>query len=296
MVTTIFHGVLIICCLLLDERFRFSRALILLGSGWAIIVLPLYRLVFHVLKLKSFRLDIRKTKKIAIVGHLAEAKRVKQLLEKTQIRSELAGFISLDKTDKDENYIGELDQLKEIIRINTIDEVVFCAENISSAQIIRAMLDLTQLEIDFKIAPPESLSIIGSNSIHTAGDLYVVSVNAISKPSNKGKKRLLDIGFSIVFLLLSPFLIWFYKNKVYFVSNIFNVLFGKKSWIGYITEKETFETLPNLKDGVLSPGDLFSELSLDKEKVSQLNMLYARDYSLHTDTEILLKAWKNMDR
>jgi len=281
---------------LIDERFRFSRALILLGSAWAIIVLPLYRIAFHSLNLRNFRLDIRQKKKIAIVGHFAEAKRVKQLLEKTQIQSKLAGFISLDNTDRDENYIGELNQLKEIIRINSIDEVVFCAENISSGQIIRAMLDLTQLNIDFKIAPPESISIIGSNSIHTAGDLYVVNVNSISKSSNKRKKRLMDIGYSIVLLFLSPFIIWFYKNKGYFISNLFSVLFGKISWIGYITEVGTFETLPRLKNGVLHPGDLFTELTLEKEKVSQLNMLYAKDYSVLTDTKILLKGWKNIAR
>ena len=62
------------------------------------------------------------------------------------------------------------------------------------------MLDLTQLDIEYKIAPPESISIIGSNSIHTAGDLYVVNINSISKRSNKRKKRVFDIGFALNFL------------------------------------------------------------------------------------------------
>jgi len=281
---------------LVDERFRFSRALILLGSFWAVFVLLFIRILFHWLKLKGFRLDIKKTKKIAIVGHSLEAKRVKKLLEATQIQSELAGFIALDNTDKGKNYIGELNQLTEIIRINRIDEIVFCAENISSAQIIRAMLDLTQLDIDYKIAPPESVSIIGSNSIHTAGDLYVVNVNAISKSSNRRKKRIFDIEIAIIILIFSPVLIWFFKQKSKFISNIFSASAGKKSWIGYIPEKGTFENLPQLKNGVLNPGDMFSELSLDTEKQSQLNMLYAKDYSLLTDFEILFKGWKSLDR
>lgn len=281
---------------LVDERFRFSRALILLGSFWAVFILLFTRLVFHWLKMKEFRLDIKKTKKIAIVGHSSEAKRVNEILDATQIQSELAGFIALDKTDKGENYIGELAQLTEIIRINRIDEIIFCAENISSSQIIRAMLDLTQLNIDYKIAPPESVSIIGSNSIHTAGDLYVVNVNAISKTSNKWKKRLFDFTFAIAFLTLSPLLIWFIKNKPGFINNIFRVLIGNKSWIGYIPEHSTFENLPHLKPGILNPADIFAELKLDTEKHTQLNMLYAKDYSLLTDTEILFKGWKNLDR
>jgi hypothetical protein len=255
-----------------------------------------YRLILHVLKIKGFQLNIRKIKKITIVGHSEEANRVKQLFEKTQIQSDLAGFIALDETDKGENYIGDLSQLSEIIRINRIDEVVFCAENISSARIIQAMLDLTQLDIDYKIAPPKSISIIGSNSIHTAGDLYVVNVNAISKSSNKRKKRLLDIGFSIFFLLTSPIIIWLYKNKSNLLSNIFNVLLGKKSWIGYLREKDTFESLPSLKESILTTGDLFPELKLDKEKITQLNVLYAKDYRLLTDTEIVFKGWHKLDR
>ncbi|MBT3384591.1 MAG: glycosyltransferase [Prolixibacteraceae bacterium] len=281
---------------LVDEKFRFSRALILLGSAWAVFILILFRLVAHWLKIKGFRLDIRKNKKIAIVGHSLEATRVKQLLQNTQIQSELAGFIAIDKSDYGQHYIGQLDQLKEIIRINRIDEIIFCAENISSAKIIRAMLDLTQLEVDYKIAPPESLSIIGSNSIHTAGELYVVNINAISKASNKRKKRIFDFGFSLVYLFLCPLIIWFFKNKTSFVKNIFSVLWGKKSWIGYLLESGTFEELPVIKTGILNPRDLFPDLNLDAEKKKQLNILYAKDYSLLTDTEILFKGWNNLDR
>jgi hypothetical protein len=281
---------------LVDERFRFSRALILLGSVWAVFVLLMFRLTFHLLKIKQFRLDTKRIKRIAIVGHSTEATRVKQLLESTQIQSEMAGFIALDQTDKGQNYIGQLGQLSEIIRINRINEIVFCAENISSAQIIRAMLDLTQLDVDYKIAPPESISIIGSNSIHTAGDLYIVNVNAISKQTNKRNKRIFDIFVSLVLLVFSPVTVWFFKKKSCFMSNIFTVFRGRKSWVGYISGPGLFENLPSLKNGVLNPSVLFAELQLDAEKKLQLNMLYAKDYSISTDTEILLKGWRNLDR
>ena len=210
--------------------------------------------------------------------------------------SELAGFIALDETDRGENYLGEIRQLPEIIRINRIDEIIFCAESIPSAQIIRAMLDLTHLDIDYKIAPPESISIIGSNSIHTAGDLYVVNINAISKPANKRRKRIFDIGVAMLCLLFSPFLVWFFASKRQFFSNIFRVLSGKKTWIGYIPGSPGIEKLPMLKPGVLHPGDLFPDIHHDAGKKERMNILYAKDYSLYTDAEILLKSWKNLDR
>jgi hypothetical protein len=281
---------------LVNEELRFSRVLILLGSVWSVFVLLISRIVFHWLKLKNFRLDVKKAKRVAIVGHSAEAYRIKKLLEDTQIQTDLAGFIALDDSDRGQNYIGHIQQISEIIRINRINEIIFCAENISSAQIIKAMLDLTQLEVEYKIAPPESLSIIGSNSIHTAGDLYVVNINAISKISNKRKKRIFDIAFALFYLFLTPFSIWFFNSKQKFIQNIFGVLTGKKSWIGYIPNQKSIGNLPILKEGVLNPGDLFPELTLDEEKMTRLNMLYAKDFSIFTDAEILFKSWKNIDR
>ena len=281
---------------LVDEDLRFSRVLILLGAFWSVFSILLSRLLFHLLKIKEFRLDVKKAKRIAIVGHSTEAVRVKKLLEDSQIQSELAGFIAIDSTDRGHNYIGQIEQLSEIIRINRINEIIFCAENISSAQIIRAMLDLTQLDVEYKIAPPESISIIGSNSINTAGDLYVVNINAISKAGNQRKKRMFDIGITLICLFLSPVLIWLYNHKLQLINNIFSVLWGKKSWIGYIPNQKTTNNLPVLKPGILNPGDLFPELSLDEEKMIRLNMLYAKDYSISTDTEILFKGWRNLER
>ena len=281
---------------LVNEQYRFSRALILLGTFWAGATLSAIRLLGHWSGIPQFRLNLTRVKRIAIVGHTEEARRVKRILDETRIHSKMAGFITLHKSDKGEHVIGQIDQLQEIIRINRINEIIFCAGNLSSAEIIRAMLDLTHLDVDYKIAPPESLSIIGSNSIHTAGDLYVVNVNAISKAGNRRKKRLFDIESACVILLFSPLLIWFFSHKKAFFSNIFKVITGKRSWMGYVPVSGTFETLPKIKKGILSPADLFPDVQLDTEKTKRLNMLYAKDYRILTDAEILFKAWKNIDR
>lgn len=281
---------------LVDERFRFSRALILLGTAWAVVVLILYRLIFHWLKIRSFGIDIKKTKKIAIAGHPKEAGRVKELLQQTQIKSDFAGFIALDDSDFSENYIGSVNQLNEIVRINRLDEIIFCSGSISSGEIIRYMLELTSLDIDFKIAPPESVSIIGSNSINTAGDLYVVHINTISKPANRRKKRMFDITIACLLLVFSPLLVWFFSRKGRFLKNAFQVLTGKKTWVAYIPDSATPEKLPALKPGILSLADMFKTPPAETAKIQQLNILYARDYNVFTDAEIVWKGWKKLDK
>lgn len=170
---------------LVDERFRFSRALILLGTIWSGITLVLIRIIGHWLKIPACQLKLKQAAKIAIVGKKDEAGRVKQILDETRMQWQFSGFIATDDEENLQNYIGHIGQLQEIVRINRITELIFCSGSISTADIIRIMLDLSEMDVDYKIAPRESISIIGSNSIHTAGDLYILDANAISKEANR---------------------------------------------------------------------------------------------------------------
>jgi len=181
--------------------------------------------------------------------------------------------------------------LPEIIRINKIDELIFSSEDIPSQEIIRLMLDLNNLNIDYKIAPPESFSIIGSNSISTSGEMYVVHINSIAKENNKQNKRAFDLVTAICMLVLSPLLIWTVKTKLGFIRSIPQVLSGKKSWVGYCSG--TQNNLPSIKKGILSPASLFPE-NLPQKKKDELNIVYAKDYRLMNDLDIVLKAWKNI--
>jgi len=80
-------------------------------------------------------------------------------------------------------------QVKEIIMVYRIDEVIFCSKSMTHQAIIDQMSALQDLKVDYKIAPEDSLSIIGSNSINTAGDLYTVNINTITRVENKRNKR-----------------------------------------------------------------------------------------------------------
>lgn len=281
---------------LISEQYRFSRAIILLGSTASLTGIVLMRLAGNLLNLNDFKLASKRPRKVAIVGSPREAKRVKEILVNTQLNLQLEGFISINENEQGEHFLGPVSQLKEIVQINRLDEIIFCAADISSAQIMNAMLELADLDVDYKIAPPESVSIIGSNSIHTAGNLYVVSTNALSRPHNKRLKRLFDIFSALLLLLLSPIICRGMKNKTNFLKNLLAVLSGKKTLIAYCTVEGSYESLPLLKEGILSPCDIFEQPPSDPLKIARINLLYAKDYNLSTDTEILLKSLKKLDR
>lgn len=278
---------------LVDESMRYSRALLLLGSGWAFIALPAYRYLFYKLRMTGLELELDKQKRIAVVAAIDESKRISELIANSGLKIQTVGFVSPDNSIHQQFYLGNIHKLPEIIRINKIDELIFSSGDIPSQDIIRIMLDLSNLNIAYKIAPPESLSIIGSNSISTAGDLYIVHINSIAKENNKQNKRAFDVVISAFLLIFSPGLIWFTEFKYGFYRSIYEVFSGNKSWVGYCSGTQNH--LPPIKKGILSPASLYPKTIADKKK-DELNIVYAKDYKLMNDLEIVLKAWRNIEK
>jgi GT2 family glycosyltransferase len=278
---------------LLPEYLRFSRALILLGTSWALVSFILTRFLFHLLNIKSYSLFSAKTKRIAIIGEEQEFNRVSALLKETQANPSFVGFVSAENNGvHNPNYIGKIIQIDEVIKVHQINEIIFCAKDISTQFIINNMLTLVSSGVDFKIAPPESLSIIGSNNIDTAGDLYMIDVNSISKSSNKRNKRLLDIGVSILVLIFSPILFFMQEKRQNYFLNFLNVLFGFYSWVGY--GKLTDKSLPQIKRSILSPSMLISADIVDSDKVKLANLRYAKDYKVEKDILLIWKCRKKL--
>ena len=283
---------------LLPDSLRFSRALILLGTLWGIIVLPALRLILHYFNIGTIQLGDNVSKRFIIIGDKAEAQRVEGLLQKSYIKPDFVGLVSnKERLDKDNNYfIGVMSQVVDIVRIYKIDEVIFCSKSISHQHIIDKMTEWQVAQVDYKIAPEDSLSIIGSNSIHTRGDLYTVEINAIDNVANRRNKRLLDLIIGILFFGLSPIIAFTQKKPLGFIKNIFKVLFGIKSWVGYYPIENQIQQLPKIRVGVLNPVDSVKFKNFDTDTIKQLNLLYARDYNLWKDLNIILFAFSEMGK
>jgi GT2 family glycosyltransferase len=279
---------------LLPEYYRFSRALILIGSFYTLLMYMATRLIYHTLKIKKFKLGgLKNNARIAIIGSEKEFNRVNEIIKQTKINVEFIGFVSNENNGvKNDFYIGHFHQINEVIDIHGIREIIFCARDISSQEIIDKMITLVTKGIEFKIAPPESLSIIGSNSIDTAGDLYVIDINNVGRPENRRKKRLLDLVVSGVLLLFFWIFIWAQKNKLNFLANCFKVLFGVYSWVGY--GKSQRKDLPAIRPSVLTPADEFTDVS--EEKVNKALLNYSKDYQIENDLRIIWKGLRHLGR
>jgi hypothetical protein len=249
------------------------------------------------LKVPWVNLGDKQSKRFLVIGEKEEAKRVSQLLESSFVKPDFIGLASVGgHTEDNDDYIGNISQAKDIITIYNIDEVVFCSKNISHQTIIDKMAEWQQMEVDYKIAPEDSLSIIGSNSIHTRGDLYTVNINAVDKTANRRNKRLVDVFMALFLLAFSPLIVFFQRRAGGFLQNIFRVLFGRKSWVGYCKTEQSDFQLPKIKTGVLCPLDGMKVQQQDKETLHKLNLLYARDYNVWKDLNIILFAFRDLGK
>ena len=277
----VFWGTILILLVyaILPKSLQFSRLFIFIGAGWTLGYYLISRLFFHVFIKGRFSLKFDVGRHFAIISDNDEFKRIKKLI--TQTNSNVGSIENIN-----------IENVKTIPK--EIDELVFSTKNYSYENILDSIDLYKSNELDFKIAPKKDNHLIGSNSIDTAGDLYVLNINALVNKENIRKKRLFDFSFSTLLILLSPILFIVFKNKMQFFSNIFKVFFGNATFIGFSEETARRDVrLPTIKNGILSPSEGTPYVS--KEINEKLNLLYARDYSLRKDFAILLKAWHKLD-
>jgi lipopolysaccharide/colanic/teichoic acid biosynthesis glycosyltransferase len=143
--------------------------------------------------------------------------------------------------------------------------------------------------LEYKIAPEDSLSLIGSNSIFTSDELYAMPLQSVYQHQFRRQKRTFDVISSIILLLFLVIDIWFVEQKGGYVRNLFDVLLGRKSWVGLrLTASESEKPLA---PGVLHPADAYPNNAFSDEMLIRLEEIYARNYSVRNDLGIMTKGF-----
>jgi GT2 family glycosyltransferase len=268
--------------------YRFSRAIIMLGFVWALIGAYLNRLILYVAKFKKIDLAMAYDTTTIIVGGKNEASRVQDLLNKTKANCKVAGYVTVgNDIEQGDDYLGDVSRLRDIVQVFNAEEIIFCSKDISATQIIQWMSGVNLPGVQYKIVPEESSFIIGSNSKNSAGDFYALDISmALSEPQNQRKKRILDVVVTILLTVISPILILVIKQRAKFIKNLWEVLFGQKTWVGY-TQSLNQNALPKIKQGVLSPVIKWNN-QVEPGTANKLNFMYAKNYSVEKDLYIIL--------
>ncbi len=275
---------------------RSSRAIIMLGSVWAVISTVGWRLIGHFVRFRNFRIGDHTVKNIAVVGNRDESKRVVGLLHQAQVPINLVGTVASTAEYDPNDYLSSLENLEEVVRIYKVDELIFCSRDVSAQDIMRWMSHLGD-GVAYKIVPEESMSIIGSSSKNAPGELYTIDIRfLIDAPFSRRNKRLLDVVIAVGVLAVSPLLAFVVKQPLGMLRNVFSVLVGNKTWVGYEPTATTSTPLPKINKGVLTPIDEFGAKQWDTPTRQRLNFLYAKDYTPTRDLDIIWNGIRQLGR
>jgi len=274
---------------LLDEQHRFSRAMIVFVSIWGLLLIPLSRYIFNMLPIDW--LKIKKTKRFLIISEKADFNYISQFLKTKFPAIEQVEFI--DPT-KDINFNNQIKTTSEFIKMNKINEVVFSSKALTNQNIISFIYHLSDLDISFKIASPDAIALIGSNSVIAQGALYDVRNYLITSLKNKLTKRMVDLIVSLIIIMIFPILILIRKIRIQFIQDIFQVLIGAKSWVGITHSTDKFlEHSIQIKPGIFIVSDFIHPKKIDIETIKKININYIQNYKPITDFFIIFKAFRN---
>ncbi|MDX1478422.1 MAG: glycosyltransferase family 2 protein [Saprospiraceae bacterium] len=266
---------------LLPLPFRSSRAVILLGSLVLLVVMGAWSHLLQVLRRKQ------KVRRVAVVGSQSETHRIMELLNRIAPQVHLVGGISVSGRPEATDHIGQLDDLDRIAVTHRIDEIIFSSADLPFSEISIWMARLSP-KVRFKIASSKSDTLVGSDSRHLAGDLYTSEIRfAIASPLQRRNKRLLDLAVAAGAALLAP-LALFSKTLREMLQHVPHVIRGSHTWVSYDTHDRRVHELPVLRPGLMTPGRLGEGGILDPAERHMINYLYAREYRVWRDVEILL--------
>ncbi len=282
-------GIILIVYGLLDVEYRNSRLLIIIGAFGAGLILTITKLIKNYFQFKTFGFAPNKTINYTVVGSPEECNRIVQLIDTEKDKIKFQGRVSIDE-DKLPN-IGSIQYLADIIEAYHINEVIFSQKDTPAGLMMQTMSHMKK-DVDFRVAPNDALSIISSRSKDKQGELITVGLSyEINTSVGSSNKRIFDVIAAGIILILSPIFMFFNKNKGVFLKNVWNVMTGKHSFVGYLSPIDP-KLLPDIKKGII-PCSNYKNTGIDQALIDQENLYYARNYTWWKDLEIL---YKNIDK
>ena len=281
--------VLLSCYALLPESVRFSRGILVFGIIMAFVVMSMLRRLFIQWNLLNSIEEDNGYRQTIIVADENNFNKVTDIMHKAGMTEKVLGRVDNSSSGGNET-LGSVLQVNHLVKKYPVKEIIFCNDIISFKEIISTIQKLPAGVFN-KFHAAGSSSIVGSDNKDWSGK-YVSSFDkyTIGNPVNTRNKNILDVLVAVGFLLSFPVHLITQKNPLHFFKNIFAVLFGKKTWIGYALANDT---LPAIKKGVLTSTTLPAAMNdLPAESLILSDEWYATYYSAATDIKKIIRGYK----
>jgi hypothetical protein len=271
---------------LLPEQIRFSRGIIVFGALFAFILISLMRMILVKSGILFEPVDRISKPYILIAGTEKEFGEVNAFLADKNMSDKVLGRIAV--SDDGKQYLSTFDELKTASGLLNAQEIIFHTGTLSYKKIIE---QVKELKGSVKLRFFAGSSIVGSDEKTSRGKILSAETEyRLARPASLRLKRLLDVIIAFIGLISFPIQIFLVKQPINFFRNCFQILGGKKTWVGY----ELYSSqLQKLRKGVLgTTGNKKEKAQLGTESLHQVDYWYAHNYEAFQDLKIIFGNYR----
>jgi O-antigen biosynthesis protein len=167
--------ILVVYALIPDE-IRFSRSLVIFGGISATIILSIFRYLLLFAGFEVIPNPFTKSIRTIIVGNEVDYNYLTNQITKTFRHYEVIGRVSISPDDLGNNSLGDIMQMKEIVKFNRISNVIYSTGELNASQIISSMVQLSNVNIEIKIAPMKGNYFIGESTKKQPGEIVPIDL------------------------------------------------------------------------------------------------------------------------
>ncbi len=288
----------------------FSRVALLLSLFFNCFILYLVRLIYA-----HRRRPAHLLRRAIIVGDVEEANQLESALDALpKPLLDLVGYVSdispgsdHDKINSGESsqWLGTLRHLRDIVRLQHIDDVVFASSRLPNRTIFSLIQELKHLPVEFKILSAGQNHLIGQASIDELHAPPLIDAEeAFGRSRSTFERRAFEVTLVFLGMIIHPVLLVLSKitgrNSIPDLLSaktrrLPEVLRGSLSLVGYRPEEQTL--IPkswHLKPGIFTITDSLPTTTKSADDLNRAYWLYYRNQSMTLDFDIMLRCIKQM--
>lgn len=310
------------------KQFAYSRIIVLISFLLILILTALWRIVYRVAGPGSKTAPISRLRRAIIIGAGKEGKRIlEKLRSRPDMHYEICGFVdfesqSIGKEIDGTEVLATIDSIKDVIRVEGVDEVIFSSDRLTNAQILETIIRAQGSGVNFRIVPREVEYIVAKSSVDDIESVPLLDITGFASPLDLIIKSIFDFGAAAIVVLVSlpllllnflvggrlkkrkivgaagkSFDVYRYEGGLHFVRNmplLFNVLRGNLSLVG----SEMIDFKPGKFHPVYKPGLTGlvqvkireKKQALTQKEKDYYNLYYIKNQSIVTDLQIIIKS------
>jgi len=319
------------------KQYGFSRAVVLTAGIINLIFIPGWRVLLKALarsKIEFFRKQLRNVilkRRSVIVGDKNSSEQIlTRLKNQAQPTYQIHGVILSEHSFEEDRIagvpvLGYLDHLRDIVRREKVQEVIFATDKIAYNTMLTAIGTSNGANVNFKLVPSNLDVIIGKATIDYIEDIPLVDLDyKLHLFFNKSVKRSMDVFFAALLMIVTaPIMVWLSWIKkipqqeiIYKSGNshdirihefrfpadshrfwrrlpaLSSILRGEMSFVGrelLAANEKAVSTNLSLRPGLTGLEQLHRHSRLSPEEREKYHLYYLKNYTLLLDMVIIFK-------